>query len=189
MARTPKAARNNEPATPIEENAPALDTTPAPKRRGRKPKSMATPTQPLATMNSDDAATGSVDADGRIAGPTQVPVRKRPGPKPKRPEAADLSAEVSAVAKPKRGRKPRELVGAPLELAPQTTDGNTAAGSPGADTVASAPPAAQWDRVADVVRFDWAAIERTASQEGPNQVMAKLLVAARAEGANSRWPL
>ena len=53
----------------------------------------------------------------------------------------------------------------------------------------SAQPAAQWDRVTDTVRFDWAEIERTASQDGPNQVMAKLLVAARAEGANSRWPL
>ena len=50
-------------------------------------------------------------------------------------------------------------------------------------------PAAQWDRATDTVRFDWAEIERTASQDGVNQVMAKLLVAARAEGANSRWPL
>ena len=41
----------------------------------------------------------------------------------------------------------------------------------------------------DTVRFDWPAIERTAAQEGPNQGMAKLLVAARAEGASSRWPL
>ena len=49
--------------------------------------------------------------------------------------------------------------------------------------------AAQWDRATDTVQFDWAAIEQTASQDGPNQVMAKLLVAARAEGANSRWPL
>ena len=38
------------------------------------------------------------------------------------------------------------------------------------------------------MRFDWAEIERAASHEGPNQAMAKLLVAARAEGANSRWP-
>ena len=50
-------------------------------------------------------------------------------------------------------------------------------------------PAAQWDRSTDTVRFDWAEIERTASQDGVNQVMAKLLIAARAEGANSRWPL
>ncbi len=53
----------------------------------------------------------------------------------------------------------------------------------------AAKPAAQWDRATDTVRFDWAEIERTASQDGANQVMAKLLVAARAEGANSRWPL
>ena len=52
-----------------------------------------------------------------------------------------------------------------------------------------AKPAARWDRAADTVQFDWPAIERTAAQDGPNQVMAKLLVAARAEGANSRWPL
>lgn len=57
------------------------------------------------------------------------------------------------------------------------------------DDATSAKPAAQWDRATDTVRFDWAEIERTASQEGVNQVMAKLLVAARAEGANSRWPL
>ena len=41
----------------------------------------------------------------------------------------------------------------------------------------------------DTVRFDWSEIESTASHAGPNQAMAKLLVAARAEGANSRWPL
>ncbi len=57
------------------------------------------------------------------------------------------------------------------------------------DAATPAKPAAQWDRATDTVRFDWAEIERTASQEGANQVMAKLLVAARAEGANSRWPL
>ena len=60
---------------------------------------------------------------------------------------------------------------------------------PGLETAARAKPAAHWDRVTDAVQFDWAEIERTASQDGPNQAMAKLLVAARAEGANSRWPL
>jgi len=57
------------------------------------------------------------------------------------------------------------------------------------DTPATMRPAAIWDRATDTVRFDWPEIERTAAQEGPNQGMAKLLVAARAEGANSRWPL
>ena len=41
----------------------------------------------------------------------------------------------------------------------------------------------------DTVSFDWPAIQRTAAQHGPNQAMAKLLTAARAEGAHSRWPL
>jgi hypothetical protein len=54
---------------------------------------------------------------------------------------------------------------------------------------APATPAARWDRVSDTVSFDWTAIERTAAQNGPNQAMAKLLLAARAEGAHSRWPL
>jgi hypothetical protein len=31
-------------------------------------------------------------------------------------------------------------------------------------------------------------IEQVAASDGPNQAMAKLLLAARAEGANSRWP-
>lgn len=57
------------------------------------------------------------------------------------------------------------------------------------DRVSAAKSAAHWDRTTDTVRFDWTAIEQTAAQEGPNQVMAKLLIAARAEGANSRWPL
>ena len=77
--------------------------------------------------------------------------------------------------------------------------GQNAAEGKGGDETATSPavsgsttssrPAAQWDRATDTVQFDWPEIERTASQVGPNQVMAKLLVAARAEGARSRWPL
>ena len=36
--------------------------------------------------------------------------------------------------------------------------------------------------------FDWQAIAQTAAAEEPNQVMVKLLLAARVEGAKSRWP-
>ncbi len=61
--------------------------------------------------------------------------------------------------------------------------------SPSLDMPGPAQPAARWDLASDRVTFDWPAIERTAAQDGPNQAMAKLLVAARAEGANSRWPL
>jgi len=56
-------------------------------------------------------------------------------------------------------------------------------------TVAASKPAARWDRATDTVQFDWPEIEQAASRDGPNQAMAKLLVAARAEGADSRWPL
>jgi len=58
-----------------------------------------------------------------------------------------------------------------------------------ASQAADSKAAAQWDQATDMVRFDWAEIERTASRQGPNQGMAKLLIAACAEGANSRWPL
>jgi len=58
-----------------------------------------------------------------------------------------------------------------------------------AETSVPSKSAASWDRAADTVRFDWIEIARTATQAGPNQGMAELLVAARAEGANSRWPL
>ncbi len=60
--------------------------------------------------------------------------------------------------------------------------------SPAKAAAAPSKPAAQWDPAADTVQFDWPEIEQTASRPGPNQVMAKLLVAARAEGANSRGP-
>ncbi len=61
--------------------------------------------------------------------------------------------------------------------------------SPSLHTPGPAQPAARWDPALDRATFDWPAIERTAAQGGPNQAMARLLVAARAEGANSRWPL
>ncbi len=81
-------------------------------------------------------------------------------------------------------------------LMPEPVDAGGTAAEPKPSEPAPAPakaaaaskPAAQWDPAADTVRFDWAEIEQTASRPGPNQVMAKLLVAARAEGAGSRWP-
>ena len=74
-------------------------------------------------------------------------------------------------------------------VGPDTAADDVVPLSPGLDGAGQAKPAAHWDRMTDAVQFDWAEIERTAAQEGPNQAMAKLLVAARAEGANSRWPL
>jgi len=75
--------------------------------------------------------------------------------------------------------------------APKPSDAGVDDASPAfsLDRSKQAKPSARWDSTADMVQFDWPAIEQTAAQDGPNQVMAKLLVAARAEGANSRWPL
>lgn len=48
--------------------------------------------------------------------------------------------------------------------------------------------AVRWDATTGTTTFDWPVIEQVAVSDGPNQAMAKLLLAARAEGANSRWP-
>ncbi len=212
MARKPKAASSNDFASSPEEVLAALSDAPAPLRRGRKPKAAAS-AEPLATMDSDDAAGGS------IADPVTAPVRKRPGPKPKQrasaAEAAPLqhSAEAmsgqeaqapdaapdpmsAADSRPDAGtdgqQDQQEQLRGPEPATPESTSASAAsdAAPSGSSQKAatSAQPAAQWDRATDTVRFDWAEIERTASQDGSNQVMAKLLVAARAEGANSRWP-
>ena len=219
MARKPKAARSNDFASSPEGVLAALSDAPAPLRRGRKPKAAASP-EPLATMNSDDDASGGVDADSTIADPIAAPVRKRPGPKPKQRAGGDATAPLRKGAGAKPGRKARASDAAPDPMsaadsrpvagtdgqqdqqeqlrdpepatpepasASATSDAAPSGSSQNAAT--SAQPAAQWDRATDTVRFDWAEIERTASQDGPNQVMAKLLVAARAEGATSRWPL
>jgi hypothetical protein len=219
MARKPKAARSNDFASSPEEVLAALGDTPAPVRRGRKPKAAAS-AEPLATMDSDDAVGGSADADASIADPVAAPVRKRPGPKPKQRAGGDAAAPLrkSAGAKPGRKARASDATPEPMSAADSRpdvgTDGqqdqqeqrrgpepatpepasvsatsNAAPSGSSQNAVTSAQPAAQWDRATDTVRFDWVEIERTASQDGPNQVMAKLLVAARAEGANSRWPL
>jgi hypothetical protein len=219
MARKPKAARSNAFASSPEEVLAALSDTPAPLRRGRKPKAAASP-EPLATMDSDDAVGGVADADGSIADPVAAPVRKRPGSKPKQRAGAAEAIPLRKGAGAKPGRKARASDAAPdpmsaadsrpdagtdgqqdqqeqrrgpepatLEPTSASAASNEASSGSSQNAAGSAQPAAQWDRATDMVRFDWAEIERTASQDGPNQVMAKLLVAARAEGATSRWPL
>jgi hypothetical protein len=219
MARKPKAASSNDFASSPEEVLAALSDAPAPARPGRKPKAAAPPA-PLATMDSDDVAGGSADADGSIADPIAAPVRKRPGPKPKqqagaaeavplghsaeatsgqKAQAPDATPEPMSAAdgKPDAGtdgqQDQQEQLRGPEPATPEPTSAsaasNAAPSGSSQNAATSAQPAAQWDRATDTVRFDWAEIERTASQDGPNQVMAKLLVAARAEGATSRWPL
>ena len=188
MARTPKA--------PL---------PPAPARRSRKPKA-----EP-----GELALAAGGDAEPAEALPDEAPARGKPGRKPKvRPEAALPAAAgdeppAMSVDQPDATAEPTpagddamiaemagpvsagdgESAGKDSAPVPVSTDTNGIAPASGQGGSEPLPPAAWWDRASDRVRFDWPAIERTASQEGPQQAMAKLLVAARAEGAHSRWPL
>ena len=196
MARTPKAV-----------------SAPIPARRGRKPKASAT------ALESAGASGGqALDVEAAEAGAVTDAVIKQPsegrrGRTPKQRTTAAISSvfESDAGPQPAANMDPLEAAVGPApdendaliaEMAypvsagegsgaPSSDTGrdSDAAPSPGLDPVVPQKPAAQWDRATDTVRFDWPEIESTASHAGPNQAMAKLLVAARAEGANSRWPL
>ena len=214
MARKPKAASSNEPAASIDvdDALPALSDSAAPLRRGRKPKAEYLP-EPLAVMDSDDAVGANIDAT--IADPIAAPVRKRPGPKPRAGAIEAAPLQEGAKVKPGRTARAPDATSQPmptaddalhveppgrqeqaddhelatLDTTPDLAASDAASPGPGQTTAAASQPAAHWDRATDTVRFEWAAIEQTAAQDGPNQAMAKLLVAARAEGANSRLPL
>jgi len=133
----------------------------------------------------------------------------------RKPWAADaaVSPLLQGHAKPRRSRPPRQSKTEPeptgddapaTEAASPTaatgsdaarpdtgpaTPGRTAAPSSiSMDLSTPSRSAAQWDRATDTVRFDWPEVERVAAQPGPNQAIARLLLAARAEGEHSRWP-
>jgi hypothetical protein len=78
---------------------------------------------------------------------------------------------------------------APPDAAPELASDDAHQPLPKPDAPAPLKPAVHWDHKTGAVQFDWPAIEQIALHAGANQGMAKLLVAARAEGANSRWPL
>jgi len=139
---------------------------------GRKPK----PSAPVAvaTLLQDNAGT-------------------RRGPKPRKakakaiPDAVDDGMPGSAALPHAEGVASGDLT--PRGAASGLSSDDAHQPPPALDAAAPAKAAAHWDRATNAVQFDWPAIEQTASHEGPNQGMAKLLAAARAEGANSRWPL
>ena len=130
-------------------------------------------------ISDDERAADTAKSSFSKAGPTKTPGRRDPGRKPKQAagvEAATLPQDTAA-----------EQAGATTHpTAAGLGDKAAAASGEAASRTASA---AHWNQATDAVRFDWPAIERVASAAGPNQGMARLLVAARAEGAGSRWPL
>ena len=201
MARTPKA-----------------DTPPTPGRRGRKPKAAAASPAVAPAVEDDDTASAVADADVPAPAQGSTPARGRRGRKPgpradvthptlslaagMDPVAAEASPSadgpgpaedkgdvmIAEMAFPVSG-EPGDGTG-PKEHEPAAAPSDDAVPpSLPSDTSAPARPAVRWDRASDTVSFDWPAIERMAAQHGPNQAMARLLLAARAEGAHSRWPL
>ena len=167
MARKPK---NTPLAVPASTVAAVLSSgagaPPAPERRSRAPrKSASTP-----AIGKEDAALtwmrqgGGADDAGRSL-------------------EEDEASSANGQPAYSEATSPTNAVDQFREEAPPSPPAET-------DDAAATPAnaAVTWDRATDSVTFDWPEIERTASQVGPNQAMAKLLVAARAEGTRSRWP-
>jgi hypothetical protein len=117
-----------------------------------------------------------------------IPAAASPGRRTGRPaKALDRPDPVAKNAKPvKTPRRSKPTAAAPATAQSAALSARAAAPHKSA---ARAQPAAQWDHATDTVRFDWPASEQMASRDGPHQGTAKLLIAARAQGVNSRWPL
>ncbi len=200
--RQPKTQPSPEVAAtvPVAELA-APDKAFAPARRGRKPKAAAPSPLLALAVRDDDRATDAAGAGAAKAGPTRTPGRKGSGRKQK--QAAGAMANPSVAGLEQVSAEDNALMAErAVSLDDAGTDGAAHGGAPADEAARGAVPAstgpeaaartasaARWDRATDGVRFDWPEIERVASADGPNQGMAKLLVAARAEGAVSRWPL
>ena len=198
MARKPKAA-------------PVPDDAPAPARRGRKQATAALPdlgatadggnATELAAAVPDDAGKpirargrrGSKQpVDDAVTSPPLDHLQEQPEASVDQPETVQPPPMDGDELIPEADIRGADAEGSGASLGdvgPDRPSDGAAPPLPGLEGADRAKPAAHWDRATDAVRFDWSEIERTASQEGPNQAMAKLLVAARAEGANSRWPL
>jgi hypothetical protein len=217
MARKPKTQPSLEAPAPVSVPPSAKPNEAAvPARRGRKPKAAALSfASPLASVGNP--ATDGAEADVLRAGPTKAPGRRGPGRKPKQAagvETAPSMQDDAAGPQSQASRQPEAeaspgLIEADTPLAavvsqaaattdsdlvqPDSKAGRSASKAAQPSTATNVPvpakPAAHWDRTTDTMQFDWPAIERAAAQDGPNRGMAKLLVAARAEGAHSRWPL
>ena len=205
MARKPKTQPSADAAAAVPMPEPAApDEAALPARRGRKPKAVA-----LLSASPSTASTDGAKADVPAAAPTKAPGRRGPGRKPKQAAGAEVAPSIQDGAAGPQDQAPREHqaeadsdlsedevpMGAAASQAEAAADSDPARSASEAaqsipETEASVPaaPAAHWDRTTDRVQFDWPVIGRAAAQDGPNQGMAKLLMAAWAEGAQSRWP-
>jgi len=218
MARKPKALPSTESAAPLpEENVSALVKASPAARRGRTAEATASLSERLPAVDSDEAMQAASAPESDAVDASDMPARGRSGRKPKQPAgvtAASLPRDDDAERQGSgmAGQADEDVGTAPvvdddliveaalsmegpsssgaadMDAEPRTPTSDPARSSYNVDTSVPSKPAAHWDRATDTVQFDWPEIERTAAQPGPNQGMAKLLVAARAEGANSRWP-
>ena len=139
---------------------------PAKARRGRKPKA-----------HPDAGMPPTIDADTGVDSENALELVPSSGDD----EQSDVQTDSTAVLSPSP-RKTRRRRDAQDEL---QTKASTAAVVASQQAQSSA---ARWDAHTGTTTFDWPAIEQVAASDGPNQAMAKLLLAARAEGASSRWP-
>ena len=142
-------------------------SSPAKARRGRKPKAH----PDVRTPETTEADTG-VEAEN-----SALEVVSSSGDDEQSNSKKGSTALLSES--PRKTRRRRDA----------QDDGSTKAST---DAVAASQQAqssaARWDANTGITTFDWPAIEQVSASDGPNQAMAKLLLAARAEGANSRWP-
>ena len=150
---------------PAEPGAEVGSDLPVKARRGRKPKA-----QP------DEQATASMTADEGVQAESAPELALSSGGEPSNaPENSSVAPSVS----PRKTRRRRD---------PQGQGKSEASKDSAAASLPLQHAAARWDADIGTATFDWPSIEQVAAADGPNQAMAKLLLAARAEGANSRWP-
>lgn len=180
-------------------------------RRGRKAKMEGVPAESASGIGMIEDGDTGVRTDVVLGGSDQ-PAKARRGRKPKsqvdlEPPATGNERVTSSKPTTQARNKPksqpgdaRSTIGAdtqPEAMPPKARRGRKPKAQPASELAsvherqsqqASASSAAHWDPVSGGVTFDWAAIERVAMEGGANQAMAKLLLAARAEGTSSRWP-
>ena len=149
---------------PAEPGAEVGSSLPVKARRGRQSK-----------VQPDEQAPPSTAADSGVQAESPPPelISSSEG------EPADVQIDSSASASRRKTRRRRNTQG---EAQPEARMKTAPASQP------MQQAAARWDADAGTATFDWPSIEQVAAANGPNQAMAKLLLAARAEGANSRWP-